>query len=411
MKQFKIKIIDIFQSLDYEKILGHDLWIIKNQDQKFSKKNYNEILENLKKFFFLVKFFLGTIKKTISSSPIIDVPKDKDLNIFYIRTHSRLDLKKHSEYYEKIIGTTLCVFDKRMKKIGFTVFFNCIYLFYKTNKLWSKAFKNNGVKIFSLNGLNVVLKLFNALSDSLKILPVLFNYRKLVSFTEMLITENILCQIANKNNIETFALEHAVGLYKKEGYDWERYPVVCYLTTVCNNILCWGDYSKKIYQVYTNKKIFIVGKPSLPNLNDVLEGITFVFQSNKCKSANNALFYLSNICQNNKIPISRWFKEQGNLHNKNCKRRDGPLRKIVIGCSGSLLLELGFLGLKVYVINDAALKIFLPKELIIDNPSLIFEKFNSTENYPHEIWKSFIECTGQDSVARYKNIVLNSNKG
>jgi hypothetical protein len=209
MKQCKKKIIGIFQSLDYEKILGHDLWIIKNQDQKFSKKSYYEILENSKKFFFLVKFFLGTIRKSISSSPIIDVPKDKDLNIFYIRTYSRLDLKKHSEYYEKIIGTTLCVFDKRMKKIDFTIFFNCIYLFCKTNKLWSKAFKNNGVKIFSLNGLNVVLKLFNALSDSLKILPVLFNYRKLVSFTEMLATENILCQIANKTNIETKKIDQA----------------------------------------------------------------------------------------------------------------------------------------------------------------------------------------------------------
>jgi hypothetical protein len=226
----------------------------------------------------------------------------------------------------------------------------------------------------------------------------------------MLPTENTLCQIANKINIETFALEHAVGLYKEEGYYWERYPVVHYLNTICNNILCWGSYSKKIFENHTDKKIFIVGKASLPEFKDVFKGITFVFQSNRCKSANNTLLELSNISQNNEIPTSRWFKEKNNLLYKNGKRRDGPLRKIVIGCSSNLLLELGFLGFEVYVINDTALQNFLPNKLIVEDSSSIFEKFKPTENYPHEIWKNFIECTGQDSVARYKDIVLNSNK-
>ena len=52
MKKPKKNFIFIFESLNYEKILSFDLWIIKNQDSENSKKNYHQILGNLKKFFF-----------------------------------------------------------------------------------------------------------------------------------------------------------------------------------------------------------------------------------------------------------------------------------------------------------------------------------------------------------------------
>jgi len=32
----------------------------------------------------------------------------------------------------------------------------------------------------------------------------------------------------------------------------------------------------------------------------------------------------------------------------------------------------------------------------------------SNKNYPHQIWKNFIECTGEESVLRYKNIVIDN---
>ena len=59
------------------------------------------------------------------------------------------------------------------------------------------------------------------ISDAVKVYPILLKHSKLVSFQEMVPEENILCQLANLRNIETFALEHAIGIYKNEGQVWE----------------------------------------------------------------------------------------------------------------------------------------------------------------------------------------------
>ncbi len=391
-----------FEFLEFEKILSIDLWVLKNQDPTNSIKGFKKLFLKFNNFFNILKFFFGSIFRSIFFTPIIKFPKFKNLNIFYIRTFSRPDLVKHSEYYEKIEGTTLCVLDKRKKKFDLTNLYWCFFLLLKYKKLWIQVLHNNKIKFFSLSGFNLFIKLFNSFSDSLKILPVLLKYDKLVSFQEMMPVENILCQIANNNNIKTFGLEHAIGLYKETGDTWERYPVVHYLNTTCQNILCWGELSKKIFEKHSKAQIYIVGKAGLPETENISEGATFVFHSKKCKSANNALIGLSNICENYKIPLSRWYKEK----NKDGIFRDGPLRKIIIGCSSNLLLELGFLGFEVYVIKESVLKNFLPKKLIIESISFNAKTIKFSESYPHEIWKEFIACTGKDSVAKYKNIIL-----
>jgi hypothetical protein len=71
-------------------------------------------------------------------------------------------------------------------------------------------------------------------------------------------------------------------------------------------------------------------------------------------------------------------------------------------------LELGFLGLNVYVLKDSPIERFLPYNLIIDNIVTETEKIISLDSYPSDIWKEFIECTGLESVNRYKKI-LNIN--
>ena len=60
-----------------------------------------------------------------------------------------------------------------------------------------------------------------------------------------------------------------------------------------------------------------------------------------------------------------------NLVLKNNARREGPLRKIVIGYNTNYLLELGFLGRNVYVLKDSPIQKFLPNSLIIDSVVLI----------------------------------------
>ena len=158
------------------------MWVIKNQDHISSKKSFKELFLKFNSFFNTIKFFFGSIFRSIFFTPIIKFPKFTNLNIFYVRTFSRPDLVKHSEYYEKIEGTTLCVLDKRKKSFDLINLFKCFFLLIKYKKLWLKVFHDNKIKFFSLSGFNLFIKLFNSFSDSLKILHVLLNYNKLVSF-------------------------------------------------------------------------------------------------------------------------------------------------------------------------------------------------------------------------------------
>ena len=392
---------NIFEFLDFEKILSIDLWYNDNQISITQKKF-------LSFFFSLIKFFLGNIYRSFFSKPLVKVPLKKKLDIFYIRTHSRPDLVNHSKYYENIDGTTVCILDKRKFQIDIYNFFFCIFILIKYKKFWFKILKNRSINFFSLKGINIFLKLFSIFSDSIKIIPYMNNYKKFISFQEMLPIENFLCQTANIMKIETFALEHAIGFYKVGGYYWERYPINHYLNSVCRNILCWSNVSKKIFKEHTNANISIIGKAGLPEINEPENGITLIFQSNKAKSINKKLLDFYEYCKLNKIPCSLWFKEKNNLVLKNNARRKGPLRKIVIGYNTNYLLELGFLGRNVYVLKDSPIQKFLPNSLIIDNIVAEIEIIINTNSYSSDIWKEFIECTGLESVKRYKKI-LNIN--
>jgi hypothetical protein len=91
--------------------------------------------------------------------------------------------------------------------------------------------------------------------------------------------------------------------------------------------------------------------------------------------------------------------------------RDGPLREIIIGYSSNLLLELGFLGFKVFVLQGSILAKWLPENLLVNdnNIELTIEQILKKESYPNLIWRDFIECTGAESTKRYKEIVFNYN--
>ena len=49
---------------------------------------------------------------------------------------------------------------------------------------------------------------------------------------------------------------------------------------------------------------------------------------------------------------------------------------------------------------------FFSKNLIISEIDTVLKKSKSLENYQHHIWKNFIECTGEECVKRYENILL-----
>ena len=217
--------------------------------------------------------------------------------------------------------------------------------------------------------------------------------------------ENLICQIANILNIKTFALQHAVGAFSDSG-DYEvRYPIISYLNTVCKNILCWGIFNKKIYKKFTNANIFIVGKASMPEQKEFLDGVTIIFEDTFSKLSNNELLNISQKLIENNISVSRWFKKNHSLI-KNVEGRDGPLRKTVIGTKSSLLFELGYLGCEVYFSKETNLREIIPDDLIIDDFNLFLKNLKNNKIYPHNIWKNFIECTGKESVNRYEKILF-----
>ena len=116
---------NIFEFLDFEKILSIDLWYNDNQISITQKKF-------LSFFFSLIKFFLGNIYRSFFSKPLIKVPLKKKLDIFYIRTYSRPDLVNHSKYYENFDGTTVCILDKRKFQIDI---YNFFFLYIYINKI------------------------------------------------------------------------------------------------------------------------------------------------------------------------------------------------------------------------------------------------------------------------------------
>ena len=416
MDKITKKIFSNLHKLNFDKVMSVDIWSLEYVRREIENGNYilidgRPVKFNIfvEKFLILTKFFIATIYKSLFYYPLVKYQNSNQKNIFYIRSFSRPDVLIHSKLYENLENTTICILDQRTTKLSILPAVNSIIFMYKSRKLWCEVLKKNYISFLSLDGLNIVLKLFKYIQDTFKVLPDLTKHTKLVSFLEMSGQENIICQVANIIGLQTFGLEHNVGMYKDQGEFWEKYPINHYKNSVCKKILCWGKFSKSLYEKHTDSQIHIIGKAAFSESKNFLEGIIFVYQSNKYKSVNNQLLDIANKLDRNKIPISHWFKNE-NLIRKNGLKREGPIRKIVIGCSTNLLIDFGFMGLEVFVIEDSILSKYLPDSLVYEKTDLLENGHRSNKNYPHHIWKNFIECTGEESVLRYTNIVIDNYK-
>ena len=90
------------RNLDFKKIITIDLWLLKNDKKK-----------NLK-ISFLIIYFLKIVYRSILFIP--KIKSKKKFNIFYIRTFARPDLNKHSNYYENIRDSSVCILSEKKKK-------------------------------------------------------------------------------------------------------------------------------------------------------------------------------------------------------------------------------------------------------------------------------------------------------
>ena len=384
------------KELDFKKIIAVDLWLLKNDDE-------NKILK--KKFFrisFLIYYFFKIVYRSILYFPKFKI--QKELDVFYIRTYSRPDLDIHSQYYEDIRGTSVCILSEREKNLNIFNLLKIIFFLITNFKFWYLGLRKCNLKFLSKDGFYIFLKFLDSLSNFLNIIPYLKKHKKLVCFQESLPTENFLCQYANSLNIKTFSLQHAIAIYNTNGSFESRYTICNYLNIVSKNILCWGQNNETIFKKHTTAKIYIIGKPYLPDLSSKIKGVTFIFENKENTRVNNYILRLSDKFQKNKIQISRWYKPSHLLFGSTIAR-DGPLRSIIIGCNSTLLTELGYLGFKVFITEHSTLKDYLPKYLIIDDDNFTLEKKEILKNYPHKIWNNFIECSKNESLERYKKIL------
>ena len=51
----------------------------------------------------------------------------------------------------------------------------------------------------------------------------------------------------------------------------------------------------------------------------------------------------------------------------------------------------------------------MPKSLMLEDIDLIANNYKSLKDYPHNLWKNFIQFSSDESIEKYKNIVLNNN--
>jgi hypothetical protein len=167
----------------------------------------------------------------------------------------------------------------------------------------------------------------------------------------------------------------------------------------------WGEYNKNIFRKFTDEKIFIIGKPDLPNEKPAVDGITLIFQDKFYEEGNIELLKISKNLIDKGIPVSRWFKP-GNVLIENSPVRDGPLRKIVIGTNSSLCFELGVLGFKVFLLKQAHVSETLPNNLIFKDINQIMKYYKNLENYPHQFWNFFIDCHSEECISRYKDVTM-----
>jgi hypothetical protein len=388
------QIIFNVDSLDYNKILKSEvLW---------AKLRYEE--NSLKKRYLLLKFFFRSVFRSLLFSPKITYLKQNTK--LFIRSFSRFDLDKHANYFDKIKGTTNIVLDQQEFKLDILIFFKTIYLLFISKKNWTQILNKHHLSICSCVFIDIVIRIYLAFSNTQKILPILSRHKKVISFFEYTPFENIICQISNMNNIETFALEHALQFPQISGKELTTIETIgwsAYESSVCMNILCWGEYSMNNYKKFIKSKIYVIGKASLPEIHNVTNGITFVLGNNDLwKNINEKLIILSKKLKSSGVPT--------NLRFKTNKLQANNFKSIIIGTSSNLLIELGYLGFKVYILKDRSSLLCeqLPSNLIVNDFKDIYFKFKNQKNYiyPHDIWKKYIKYSGNETLLKYKEIIF-----
>lgn len=378
---------------NFQKVLAVPFWELQNKEY--------ERVSGKRQFGRFIRKVLSFVYYCISKQPLVVCKNENYSDTFFIRAHSRSDLDVHSEMYESAISNiSICVMTRKIRRVDFTTLPKVVVILFVARKSIARVYKEKNVKVWQKEGINIFFSLLYALADCIKLLPHVIASKKVISFQEMVPVENLICQVANALGKTTFGLQHALGAYSDVGSYESRYSRIHYEPSVCKNVLVWGQYTKQCFEKFVKTNVFLIGKPSLPEIERFVEGVTFIFEADD--DVNSKLLDFSHQIEALGYPVSRWFRPGHELVNKFGAVRLGPLRKTIIGWRSSLLVELGFLGGDVFVISESVFATSLPEELVVNSVKQIKSKLLCPKKYPHEIWRQFICCSGNDSINQFR---------
>lgn len=383
----------ILTRLDYSKIIMVNSWNESFQESEVA----------------LWRVCYGTLRSTksillkaLAKSPIIsENPRD----ILYIRSFTRSDLVRHSERYERALSeqANVVIFDVRKNNVSLGRFLITIIGFFVTSVFWWREIKKTKSSYPLNSAIRLSATMFSALNDFFAIYKTLFVIKKLVSFEEMVATENLCAQAAKELGVKTFALQHAImPLPLEEGSTLDgrkHYNLVSYRSSVCANILCWGAYTESFYRKYTkNTKITIIGRPISNHKIIDKQGVTIIFESDPVMNA--SLLTIAQELEKQKINVSLWFKPGYEPYPVK-SLRSGPLYSYILGGRSSLVFELGRLGCKVYVFKASFISEALSRLVVINDARELIDRLKKEEPYPHNIWDGFIKFRDPECVQRF----------
>lgn len=382
---------EALRAVDYSKALGVNIW-----NEAFSD------ISRKKKMLLVWKKIMLKTKDAALFHPKRPERLKESYQYLYIRCFCRADLNFHSAIYEsKLKSDSLTViFEEKQKEFSLSHLVHAAFIYLAIKDEWEPHVCDttlNNRKLDWASRFSVYSDIFFSIVEIVKIYPLIKRSARIISFQEMALVENIIVQIAKNTNKKTFGLQHSIGIYKLgPGVSQKRdeYNYLTYRNSVCDVVLCWGEYTRQLYKKQNPKcDVRVVGRPIEDFGFIEKSGVALIFESDE--KMNMALLKLNADLRARGVETSLWFKP-GYMPSRAVSLRNGPLRQIVVGGRSSLLFQLGRLGLATYVLAESILADDLAEGLIIKNAEDLLEKIRHRSDYDHNEWLRFIQFIEPD---------------
>lgn len=370
-------------NFNYDKILGVDFWIIK--DEKF--------LSKIKK---IIKAFLVSLLKSYYTN----AHENSNTNFLFIKTQDRKDYNK---LYEDIFNE--CEADKINLTFNTKYRINTYFIvnFFIKVKLFFRFLK----KYSLLDSLFLYIKILNYYS-ALELITTV-KYKNLVVFSDVQPIENMIVQYSNMSGIETTTLQH--GLYVDYN-DMPNINMLNYIDVSSRYLLSWGKSTEDLFKK-NNPDIVVevCGKPL--NNNPIIstsrqDNIGVVFDIPLFKDYNKKLLSIAYEIASKKnmkviVRMHPQDYEENYIFNQKLTDNEGEIREsnFIIGHTTSMIYEYLALGHKVYKLRSDIPSNALSDELKFETVEELEKKISKKIDFLNES-KNHIKYIDEQSRERYR---------